>query len=143
MTRTALGPFLIVAFVALAIVSGGLLQFVFLYPLFMSFLWIVGGTYYYYHWERHGVRATSPPIIENAPLVSVLIPCFNETRNVTETILAAISQTYANFEVIAIDDGSSDTTGAVLDRLTLEHPRLRVVHFLTNQGKAMALRMEL
>jgi len=132
---------LIATLVGLAVVSGGLLEFIFLYPLFMSFLWMTGGIYFYYHWERHGVRATSPPVIENPPMVSVLIPCFNETDNLVETILAATRQNYANFEVIAIDDGSSDSTGGVLDRLTLEHPRLRVVHFVKNQGKAMALRM--
>ena len=141
MRSVVLGPLLIATLVGLAVVSGGLLEFIFLYPLFMSFLWMTGGIYFYYHWERHGVRATSPPVIENPPMVSVLIPCFNETDNLVETILAATRQNYANFEVIAIDDGSSDSTGGVLDRLTLEHPRLRVVHFVKNQGKAMALRM--
>jgi biofilm PGA synthesis N-glycosyltransferase PgaC len=136
-----LGPLMIVALVVLAKISGMLLQFVFLYPLFMSFLWMVGGTYFYWHWERHGVRATSPPKIENPPLVSILIPCFNETANAAETIAAATQQTYPNFEVIAIDDGSSDTTGAVLDRLVAAYPMLRVVHLMKNQGKAMALRM--
>jgi biofilm PGA synthesis N-glycosyltransferase PgaC len=141
MRPVVLGPLVIATLVGLAVVSGGLLEFIFLYPLFMSFLWMTGGIYFYYHWERHGVRATSPPVIENPPMVSVLIPCFNETDNLVETILAATRQNYANFEVIAIDDGSSDSTGGVLDRLTLEHPRLRVVHFVKNQGKAMALRM--
>ena len=102
---------------------------------------MVGGIYFYWHWERHGVHASSPPIIENPPLVSILIPCFNESRNVAETIAAAARQTYPNFEVIAIDDGSSDTTGEMLDQLTQSYPRLRVAHFRANQGKAMALRM--
>jgi biofilm PGA synthesis N-glycosyltransferase PgaC len=136
-----LGSSLIVGLVVLANIGGVLLQFVFLYPLFMSFLWMVGGVYFYYHWERHGVRPAGPPQIDNPPLVSILIPCFNETVNAAETIAAAVQQTYPNFEVIAIDDGSSDTTGAVLDRLTLAYSTLRVVHFATNQGKAMALRM--
>ena len=141
MTRRALGPLLIATLVALVVASGYLLQFVFLYPLFMSFLWMVGGIYFYFHWERHGVRASSPPKIENSPLVSILVPCFDEIPNLTETILAAVRQTYANFEVIAINDGSSDATGEVLDQLALQHPALRVVHFAKNQGKGMALRM--
>jgi len=136
-----LGPLLIAALVVLVTVSGILLQFVFLYPLFMSFLWMVGGVYYYFHWERHGVRPDGPPAIENPPFVSILIPCFNETVNLSETIAAATLQNYPSFEVIAIDDGSSDSTGAVLDRLALAYPMLRVVHFAKNQGKAMALRM--
>ncbi len=141
MSGIFLGPLLILALVVLASVSGYLLQFVFLYPLFMSCLWIVGGVYFYFHWERRGVRSATPPEIENPPLVSILIPCFNETVNAAETIAAATRQNYPNFEVIAIDDGSSDTTGAVLDRLALSYPMLRVVHFAKNQGKAMALRM--
>ena len=141
MTRTTLGPLVIVALVALAIVSGELLQFVFLYPLFMSFLWMAGAIYFYFHWELHGARAAGPPKIENPPMVSLLIPCFNEIPNLTETIEAAMRQSYPNFEVIAINDGSSDATGETLDRLALQHPRLRVVHFVKNQGKAMALRM--
>jgi poly-beta-1,6-N-acetyl-D-glucosamine synthase len=141
MISTILGPFMILAMVAVATVSGILLQFVFLYPLFMSFLWIVGGLYFYYHWERHGVRAAGPPRIDNPPLVSILIPCYNEIANAVDTIAAAMQQTYPNFEVIAINDGSSDTTGELLDRLTLTYPKLRVIHFRKNQGKAMALRM--
>ena len=136
-----LGVLLIVMLVVLMTVSGVLLQYVFLYPLFMSFLWMVGGIYFYWHWERHGVHASSPPIIENPPLVSILIPCFNESRNVAETIAAAARQTYPNFEVIAIDDGSSDTTGEMLDQLTQSYPRLRVAHFRANQGIAMSVRM--
>lgn len=136
-----LGPFLILTLLGLALASGKLLQFVFLYPLCMSFLWMVGGAYFYFHWERHGVRSSGPPVIEDPPMVSILVPCFNEIPNLTETILAALRQDYANFEVIAINDGSNDTTGDVLDHLALEHSKLRVVHFPVNQGKAMALRM--
>ena len=141
MINTLLGPILIITLIVLAKIGGFLLQFVFLYPFFMSFLWITGGVYFYFHWERHGVRTSSPPKIEKPPLVSILIPCFNETANAPETIAAATRQNYPLFEVIAIDDGSSDTTGAVLDALTLTYPMLRVVHLAANQGKAMALRM--
>jgi len=131
----------IIALVILAKMGDVLLQFVFLYPLFMSFIWMIGGIYFYLHWERRGDRKSGPPEFENAQMVSILVPCFNETPNAAETIAAAINQNYPNFEVIAINDGSSDTTDAVLDRLTKAYPALRVIHFPENQGKAMALRM--
>lgn len=141
MIGAVFGSALVFAMVALAQAGQVLLQFVFLYPLFMSFLWMTGAVYFYYHWERRGVRATAPLAFDDPPLLSILVPCFNETANVAATIAAAVSQTYPNYEVIAIDDGSSDTTAAVLDRLLGAYPHLRVVHLAANQGKAMALRM--
>jgi biofilm PGA synthesis N-glycosyltransferase PgaC len=136
-----LGFFLIVALVALAKSSGVLLNFVFLYPLFMSFLWMFGGMYYYWRRERHQSRPDDPLPLADAPFVSILVPCFDEAENIAETIAAAAAQNYPAFEVIAINDGSRDATAAVLDELTTHYPMLRVVHLAKNQGKAMALRM--
>lgn len=118
-----------------------LLNFVFFWPLFMSGLWITGGLYFWFHRERHWPwgEDAEPPALAGNPLVSVLIPCFNEGTNVRETIGAALAQRYLNIEVIAVNDGSSDNTAEVLDQLAKEHPRLRVIHLATNQGKAIAL----
>jgi biofilm PGA synthesis N-glycosyltransferase PgaC len=60
---------------------------------------------------------------------------------VRETIAWLLAQEYPHFEIIAIDDGSTDDTGEILDELAVAHPRLRVLHLATNQGKAMGLRM--
>ncbi|MEJ0069734.1 MAG: poly-beta-1,6-N-acetyl-D-glucosamine synthase [Pseudomonadota bacterium] len=121
--------------------SGLLLDFLFLYPLFMSFLWMFGGLYFYWRRERHQIRSDTLPPMDNAPFVSILVPCFDETANAAETIAAAMAQNYPDFEVIAINDGSRDDTGALLDELMTQHPTLRVVQLAANQGKAMALRM--
>lgn len=122
-----------------------LLSFVFFYPLLMSALWISGGVYFWMHWERHWPWSangeTEPPQLDGQPLISILIPCFNEAENATDTIAAALAQRYPNIEVIAINDGSSDGTGELLDALAADEPRLRVVHLAQNQGKAVALRM--
>ncbi|AOB28040.1 MULTISPECIES: poly-beta-1,6-N-acetyl-D-glucosamine synthase [Bordetella] len=129
--------------VALGMTGDVILEFVFFYPLFMSALWMSGGLYFWLHWERHwrvGDQA-EPPVLAGEPLVSILVPCFNEAENGEATLLAALGQRYPNIEVIAINDGSSDATGALLDRLAATHRRLRVVHLAHNQGKAMALRM--
>lgn len=45
---------------------------------------------------------TPPPTLPGNPLISILIPCFNEEKNARETISAALAQRYANLEVIAI-----------------------------------------
>ncbi len=83
---------------------------------------------------------TPPPTLPGNPLISILIPCFNEEKNARETISAALAQRYANLEVIAINDGSSDNTAQVLQQLAQEEPRLRVIHLAANQGKAVALK---
>jgi biofilm PGA synthesis N-glycosyltransferase PgaC len=131
--------------VALSLTGEVLLDFVFFYPLFMSALWISGGTYFWLHWERHWPWSNNgdvtPPELKGQPLVSILIPCFNEGEHALETIGAALAQRYPSIEVIAINDGSSDNTGQVLDGLAATEPRLRVLHLAHNQGKAVALRM--
>ncbi len=113
----------------------GLLAFVFYYPLFMSFLWMLGAVAFFVGVERK----EPPPDSEALPPLSVLIPCYNEGPHVEETIRYALALDYPTFEVIAINDGSRDETGPLLDRLAGEHERLRVVHLARNQGKAMAL----
>ena len=122
--------------------SSMLLNFVFFYPLFMSAIWMSGGLCFWLVWERHWRwRPDPPPLVPGAPSVTILIPCHNEARNAEETILAALRQDYPNIEVIAINDGSSDITPELFDRLTMHHTRLRIMHMASNQGKAMALRM--
>lgn len=118
-----------------------LFQFAFFYPIVMSFFWMSGGLYYYFRRERRSRTRTDPPTIAVAPFVSILIPCHNEADQVDETIAAALAQRYPDYEVIAINDGSSDDTAEKLNALAEKHPRLRVVHMDRNLGKANALRM--
>lgn len=61
--------------------------------------------------------------------VSVVVPCYNVERFVEGCLRSVTSQeTSRNFEVIAVDDGSTDGTGAVLDSVAASDPRVRVVH---------------
>lgn len=115
-----------------------LLGFVFFYPLFMSYLWMIGAVLFYFRFERTQTHYTRPPA-DYTPPVSILIPCYNEGDNAEETLSHALALDYPDFEVIAINDGSKDNTGDVLERLAARHPRLRVVHLAQNQGKAMGL----
>lgn len=130
-------------FGAAAIFTGEfILDFVFFWPLFMSVFWITGGLYFWFQLERHWPwgNNTPPPALMNGPLISILIPCFNEEVNARETIGAALAQRYPNIEVIAINDGSSDNTAQVLQQLAQEQPHLRVINLAENQGKAVALK---
>ncbi|MWO38960.1 glycosyltransferase, partial [Escherichia coli] len=126
-----------------AIFTGELiLDFVFFWPLFMSVFWVTGGLYFWFQLERHWSwnAQTHAPVLAGNPLISILIPCFNEERSARETISAALAQRYQNIEVIAINDGSSDNTALVLEKLAQEQPRLRIIHVAENQGKAVALK---
>ncbi len=100
------------------------------------------GLYFWFQLERHWSwdKQTPAPTLDGDPLISILIPCFNEERNARETISAALDQRYPHIEVIAINDGSSDNTAEVLQQLAQEQPRLRVIHLAENQGKAVALK---
>ncbi len=117
----------------------GLQGFVYYYPLFMSYLWMMGAALFYWRYEKRDPVYTCPLPRPDSPPVSVLIPCFNEGPHAEETVRHALALDYPDFEVIAINDGSSDDTGAILEAMVPLHPRLRVVHLACNQGKAIAL----
>ncbi len=115
--------------------------YAFYYPLFMAWLWIIGGLWYFARWENsHRDGPEHPPEGPPQPPASILIPCHNEAENIRDTLAYALATEYPAFEIVAINDGSSDRTGAILDEVAQGEARLRVVHLLSNQGKAMALR---
>lgn len=114
--------------------------FVFLYPVVVAFVWMIGGLYFYLRREHGAPRVEEPPALDSYPLVSLVVPCHDEGPNVRETVRSLLEQRYPQIEVVALDDGSTDDTGAILDALAATDPRLRVVHLAENQGKAVALR---
>lgn len=113
-------------------------NFVFFYPLVMTHVWLVGALLYYFKWERKQPERIT---LAQYPPISILLPCHNEGDNIRETVAWLLAQDYPAFEVIAINDGSTDNTGELLDELSATHHKLRVVHLASNQGKAMGLRM--
>lgn len=118
-----------------------LLEFAFYYPLFMAYLWMIGALIYHFHWEKNkNLDHTHPPKLASYPPVSILIPCHNESDNIEDTIEALSNLAYPEYEIIAIDDGSSDDTLDILSRLAMSNNRLRVIHLEQNQGKAVAMR---
>ncbi|WP_233843106.1 poly-beta-1,6-N-acetyl-D-glucosamine synthase [Dyella sp. 2HG41-7] len=117
-----------------------LLGFAFFYPLVMSLIWMSGGLIYFFRWERKEPSRVKPPKLSSYPLVSLVVPCHNEGAQVRETIAYLAKQTYPCFEIIAVNDGSTDDTAEKLDELMKEYPELRVVHLASNRGKAMGLR---
>ncbi len=71
-------------------------------------------------------------------LVSVIIPVYNQ-RSMIEVVIDAIYESsYKNIEVIAVNDGSSDGSKEILDKLTRKYPSLKVIH-KKNEGKRKAV----
>ncbi|HXQ47419.1 MAG TPA: glycosyltransferase [Caulobacteraceae bacterium] len=75
---------------------------------------------------------------ETGPLVSVLIPCFNEEKVIASSVGHILQSNWTRLEVIVLDDGSTDGTAAEVEKHFSSDPRVRLLRF-ANGGKAMAL----
>ncbi|MCQ2751882.1 MAG: glycosyltransferase family 2 protein, partial [Coriobacteriales bacterium] len=60
--------------------------------------------------------------------VSVIVPVYNSEQYVKKTLLSILKQDFKDFEVLAIDDGSSDKSGKICDKLSKKYKNLRVYH---------------
>ena len=62
------------------------------------------------------------------PLVSVIIPIYNAEKYLEECIQSVINQSFTDFELLLINDGSIDTSGAICDKYALADTRIKVFH---------------
>ena len=77
--------------------------------------------------------------VENVPLLSVVMPVFNEFRTIERIVDAVLAAPAPPLELIIVDDFSTDGTREVLQRLS-RHPQIRAFHHDRNRGKGAALR---
>ena len=70
-------------------------------------------------------------------LVSVITPCYNGEKYIKETIDSVIAQTYSNWEMIIIDDGSTDKSGEIIDQYLKKDKRIKLI-CQKNAGSAAA-----
>ncbi len=71
---------------------------------------------------------------EFSHLVSVILPAYNAEKTIEEAVDSVLSQSYANFELIIIDDASTDGTKALLETLADKDKRIRILSNETNVG---------
>jgi glycosyltransferase involved in cell wall biosynthesis len=71
----------------------------------------------------------------NKPLISIIIPCYNDVEYIVQSVHSAINQTYENKEIIIVDDGSNDSTKKVLNKLK---PKVDKIISQDNQGVCVA-----
>ena len=109
-------------------------QFVFWYPAVMAMLWVFGALLFYFSNERKGALP-----LEKMPFVSILMPAHNESSILYPVIEQMVELNYPNYEIIIINDGSSDDTAEVIRNLTARYPIVRGIDLKPNCGKANAL----
>lgn len=74
----------------------------------------------------------------NAPTISVVMSVFNSEKSLNETIESVLAQSYRDFELIVIDDGSSDNSADIAEQLKTQDSRIKLVR-QENQGLTKAL----
>ena len=72
--------------------------------------------------------AEEETINANMMKISIVIPVYNKETYVRQCLTKALSQDYDDYEVVAVDDGSRDSSGAICDEIASKNPRLRVIH---------------
>jgi chlorobactene glucosyltransferase len=76
-------------------------------------------------WVLHRARRHAPPVL--FPKVSVLVPARNEEKNIRKCVQSLLAQDYPSFEVLVLDDQSSDGTGAILEEIASHQQGLTVL----------------
>ncbi|MFK7810817.1 MAG: glycosyltransferase family 2 protein [Saprospiraceae bacterium] len=71
--------------------------------------------------------------MKNAPLVSIIIPCYNYGRYVAQTLDSVLAQTYQNWECLVVDDGSKDNSGEVVKAYEQKDQRITYI-YQNNKG---------
>jgi glycosyltransferase involved in cell wall biosynthesis len=71
-------------------------------------------------------------------LVSVITPCYNSQNYISYTIESVIRQTYENWELIIVDDGSEDGSKNIIAKYSEKDPRIKLIELVNNQGPAHA-----
>ncbi len=70
----------------------------------------------------------APHFAEATPVVSVIVPVYKTERYLAECIESVLAQTFEDFEMILVDDGSPDNSGKICDDYAARDPRIRVFH---------------
>lgn len=73
-------------------------------------------------------------------MISIIVPVYNVEKYIEETIASVLAQTYPDWELLLVEDGSSDGTAERIERIAEERkdPRLRLLRQPSNQGAARA-----
>lgn len=77
-------------------------------------------------------------MIQQGPLVSIIMPTYNSSENIIDTISSVIKQDYTNWELLITDDGSTDNTVELVKYLVSEDSRINIEINSINSGAAVS-----
>ncbi len=110
-----------------------------LYPVVGSFFWFWGALCYRFIKTHKGNTNWSDIPAKEQPMITIMIPAHNEEVMIAETINYLFEElNYSNFEVLVMNDGSTDKTAEIIKELQEKYPRLRTINIIQNKGKAHA-----
>ena len=84
--------------------------------------------YAFCNWLNNVFDFKRVPYEQELPLVSIIIPTYNNERVIVEAVQSALSQRYSNIEVIIVDDGSTDNSYNTLQTFIQHKPNLQLIH---------------
>lgn len=87
------------------------------------------------------MRAQNSKLKTQIPIISVVIPVYNAARYLDESLTSTFAQTGVHFEVICVDDASTDDSWQLLQKWARKHKNMRVFRLKKNQGLSVALNL--
>ena len=73
--------------------------------------------------------------VKSNPTVSIVVPVYNTARYLQDCIESLLSQTYADFELILVEDASTDNSRTIIESYRSIDSRIRLVSHASNQGR--------
>ena len=64
----------------------------------------------------------------NSPKISIIVPVYNVEQYLENCINSVLNQSFRNFQLILVDDGSKDSSGGICDRFVQKDSRVKVIH---------------
>lgn len=108
-----------------------------LYPILGAMFWFFGALSYMVF--RHNEELAPNTKLKKEPFITIMIPAHNEEIVIQDTLEYLLNElNYHNYEILVMDDGSTDHTPEILKEMQEQYPRLRVIRIEENQGKAHA-----
>ena len=66
--------------------------------------------------------------MKNKPVVSIVLPTYNGAKYIRESLDSILAQTFQDYEIICVDDGSTDGSDEVLEMYRTRNERIKVIH---------------